>query len=380
MRAFLLAAALILLPFAAQAEIAISSNDGKQLRPGDGLPMKPTPDSVSVIAFSSSSPPKVIGQIAVCGTLSGPPVAVAVAPDYSFVLASCAQKIDSDNKLSPEDIVSVIGLDDPTHPKLLQTAHAGLGATGIFLNKKATIALVTGVADDTVTLFTIKDRHLTQASQVKLESKATPRDVLLAPDGKTAWALRFGDAKVTKLKVEGDQLTRLADYDLGIQPNNGAITADGRYLINTNFGGVPGKTAKAAISMLDIRTGKIVDVQEIGSVLEHVVLSADSKYLAAVVLNGAANVKTAANFATVFAKLSVFKVGKGKLEHVADTRLGHACQGAVWSDDGKALLVQCSVERDISYIHFDGSTLVKDESATLKFESRPGAIATAKTR
>jgi DNA-binding beta-propeller fold protein YncE len=380
MRAFLLATALVLTPVTAFADLAISANDGKQVRAGDGLPMKPTPDSVSIIAFSSTSAPKVIGQIAVCGTMIGPPVALAVAPDYSFALATCPQKIGADNKLAPEDIVSVIGLDDPTHPKLLQTVHAGQGATGVFLNRKATVALVTGTGDDTITLFTVKDRQLTQAAQVKLEAKAEPRDVIIAPDGKTAWALRFGDAKVTKLKIDGNQLSRVADYAVGVQPDGGIITADGRYLINNNFGGVPGKTDKGATSVLDTRTGKIVDAAEVGALPEHVVLSADNKYLAMVVGNGSGTVKTAKNFDTVFGKLAIFKLDKGKLEHVTDGQLGHACQGAVWSDDGKALLVQCSVERDIEYFHFDGKALTKDDSATLKFESRPGAIVTAKTR
>jgi DNA-binding beta-propeller fold protein YncE len=380
LRTILLATALGLLPIAAFADLAISANDGKQVRAGDGLPMKPTPDSVSVIAFSSHSNPVVIGDIGVCGTMIGPPVAVAVAPDYSFALATCPQQIDAANKLSPQDVVSVIGLDDPTHPKLLQTVHAGMGATGVFLNKKATIALVTGVNDDTITLFTIKDRQLTQKSQVKLEPKAEPRDVIIAPDGRTAWALRFGDGKVTELKIEGDRLSRVADYAVGVQPDGGILTPDGRYLINNNFGGVPGHTDKGATSMLDTRTGKIVDVQEVGALPEHVVLSADGKYLAVVVGNGSAGVKTAPNFNSVFGKLVVIKRTGGKLEHVTDAQLGHACQGAVWSNDGKALLVQCSVERDIEYFHFDGTTLTKDDSATLHFQSRPGAIVTAKTR
>jgi hypothetical protein len=111
-----------------------------------------------------------------------------------------------------------------------------------------------------------------------------------------------------------------------------------------------------------------------------VVLSADGKYLAVVVGNGSAGLKTAPNFNSVFSKLVIFKRAGGKLEHVTDGQLGHACQGAVWSDDGKALLVQCSVERDIEYFHFDGTTLSKDDSATLHFQSRPGAIVTAKTR
>ena len=133
MRAILLASALILTTGAAFADLAVSGNDGKQVRAGDGLPMKPTPDSVSVISYSSSDAPKVIGTLAVCGTILGPPLAITMAPDYSFALATCPQKIGADGKNVADDQVNVIGLDDPTHPKLLQTVEAGAGATAIAL-------------------------------------------------------------------------------------------------------------------------------------------------------------------------------------------------------------------------------------------------------
>ena len=98
LRTILLATALVLSPVAAFADLAISGQDGKQVRAGDGLPMVPTPDSVATIAFSSSDAPKVIGMINVCSTQMGPPSALAVAPDYSFVLATCPQKFGPDNK------------------------------------------------------------------------------------------------------------------------------------------------------------------------------------------------------------------------------------------------------------------------------------------
>jgi DNA-binding beta-propeller fold protein YncE len=381
MRAIWLATALALTPVAAFADLAISGQDGKQVRAGDGLPMVPTPDSVAMIEFSSAKAPKVIGMINVCSTQMGPPSAIAVAPDYSFALATCPQKFGPDNKLVPENTVSVIGLDDPTRPKLLQTVQAGMGATGIYLDKKLRFALVTGTGDDTITMFTIKDRHLTQTSQVKLETKAEPRDVIIARDGKTAYALRFGDGKVTKLAIKGDQLSRVEDFAVGVQPDGGSLTHDGRYLIVNNFGGSP-TTAKgsAATTVTDTSSGKITYAVEVGALPEAVVLSPDGKYVALVIGNGSATVRNAPNYNSVFGKLSLFGVGKGTLNHIADAQLGHACQGAVFSDDGKRILVQCSVERDIRVFDFDGKALTERPEAVLKMESRPGAMVTAKTR
>jgi len=381
MRAILLATALALTPVAALADLAISGQDGKQVRAGDGLPMVPTPDSVAAIEFSSSKAPRVIGQIDVCSTQMGPPSALAVAPDYSFVLATCPQKFGPDNKLTATNTVAVIGLDDPTKPKLLETVEAGQGATGVFLNRKATVALVTGVGDDTITLFTIKDRHLTRGSQVKLEAKAEPRDVLIAPDGKFAYALRFGDGKVTKLAIKGDQLTRVADFDVGTQPDGGSISADGRYLFVNDFGGAPSTPkGKGATALIDTRTGKITDAIEVGALPEDVVQSPNGKYAAVVVGNGSATVPNAPNYNSVFGKLVIFKRDGGKLTHVTDGQIGHACQGVVWSDDSKRLLVQCSVERDIRTLDFDGKTLTDRPDATIKMESRPGVMVTSKAR
>ncbi|HEX4273460.1 MAG TPA: hypothetical protein VHZ32_18865 [Rhizomicrobium sp.] len=380
LRTILLATALVLTPLAAFADLAISGQDGKQVRAGDGLPMVPTPDSVATIAFSSSEAPKVIGMLDVCSTQMGPPSALAVAPDYSFVLATCPQKFGPDKKLIATDTVAVIGLDDPTHPRLLQTVEAGMGATGVYMNKKATVALVTGTGDDTITLFTIKDRQLTRGGQVKLEAKAEPRDVLMASDGKTAYALRFGDGKVTKLSIKGDQLARVADFDVGKQPDGGSISADGRTLFINDFGGVPGRTDKGSTVLIDTHTGKITDAVEVGALPEDVVQSPDGKYAAVVVGNGSATAPNAANYNSVFGKLVIFRREGGKLVHVTDGQIGHACQGVVWSADGKRLLVQCSVERDIRVLDFDGKTLTDRPEAAIKMVSRPGVMITSQSR
>ncbi len=379
LRTILLATVLALAPATAFADLAISANDGKQVRRGD-VPMAPTPDSISVIAFGGAHPPMVIGSLPVCATMIGPPVSVAVAPDYSFALASCPQKLGADNKLAPEDIVSVIGLDDPTHPRLLQTAHAGMGATGVYMNKQATLALVSAVADDTVTLFTIKDRQLTAAGKVQLEAKSEPRDVVFAPDGKSAYVVRWGDGKITKLVISGTSISRGGDFSVGVNPDGAIVTPDGRYLINTNFGGAPGTNGKGAITVTDLRTGKPAGAYEVGPQPEHVALSPDGKFLLAVVSNGSATTKDGKDFDTVFGQLMVFGVANGKLTRVAQADMGHACQGAAFSDDGKMVLGQCSVERAVAVYHFDGKALSRDGSATLTFQSRPGAIATAKSR
>jgi hypothetical protein len=109
-------------------------------------------------------------------------------------------------------------------------------------------------------------------------------------------------------------------------------------------------------------------------------LSPDGKFLAVVLANGAANSKSDPNYDKVVGILKIFAVGAGKLDQVAQVDTCHWAQGAAWSDDGRLLLQQCAAERQIQVFRFDGHALMQDKAAALSFESRPGSLATRKTR
>ena len=121
--------------------------------------------------------------------------------------------------------------------------------------------------------------------------------MIIARDGKTAYVLRFGDGKVTKLAIKGDQISRVADFAVGTLPDGGTLTQDGRYLIVNNFGGSP-NTAKgsAATTVTDTSNGKITYAVEVGALPEAAVLSPDGKYVALVIGNGSATVRNAPNY------------------------------------------------------------------------------------
>jgi hypothetical protein len=375
-RTFACAAALAFFAGAAHADLAISANDGKQVRDDKG----PTKDTVSVIAFGSGKP-MVIGTVEAPASMIGPPTALAVAPDYSFALVACGQKLGAGNKLSLDDVVSVIGLDDPTHPKLLQTVHSGAGAMGVSMNRKMTMAMVAASGEDAIYVYSIAGRQLTQVGKVQLEAKSEPRDVIIAPDGKSAYVVRWDDGKLTRLAISGTKVAVAGDIVTGVNTDGGAISNDGRYLFNTAFGGTPMSTAKVgAISTTDLKSFKQVAAAEVGNGTENLTLSGDGKYIAVTILNGSAGVRSAPNFATVTGKLKLYHVDGPKLSFVAEADSGHNCQGTTFSDDNKTVLMQCATEKEIEVFHFDGKALTRDMGATLTFDNRPGAIATNKTR
>jgi hypothetical protein len=384
MRALLLASVLSLVPLAAYAELAVSAHDGKQIREDKG----PAKDEIAIIAFGSANP-KVIGRVEAPASMIGPPTSIAVARDYSFAIVTCGQKLDAGSKLVLDDVVTVIGLDDPTKPKVLQTLHAGPGAMGVSMNRAKTLAMVAASGEGAIYVYSIADRHLTLIGKIDVGAKSEPRDVIFAPDGKNAYVVGWGNGKLTKLAINGTRVTRVGDIMTGVDPagqaiNNidgGDISRDGRYLYNTAFSGTPISAEKTGtIAVTDLRSFKLVASTVVGSGTENLTLSPDGRYMAITILNGTAMVRSAPDFDMVLGKLKIYAVDGPKLTFVTEADTGHNCQGTAFSDDTKTILLQCATEKDIEVFRFDGKSLTRDMGATLSFGARPGAIATNKTR
>ena len=132
--------------------------------------------------------------------------------------------------------------------------------------------------------------------------------------------------------------------------------------------------------MVNLATGDIAASVEVGPTPEHVAMSADGRYVAVVVANGTAAVRSDPKWDSVLGLLKVYKVGDGTLTKVAQADTGHWCQGATIARDNKTILLQCAAEREIEVFHFDGSSLTQDKAATIAMGARPGSIATASSR
>src|ERR1700722_2125321 len=180
-------AALLAMTIAVHAEIAVSANDGKQMKDGDTV-TGPQPDSISVLNISGDQV-KVIGSVAAPAAMIGPPGAVAMSKDGRFALVTACQKLDGMN-LIPDDLVEVVDLADPAHPRVIQTEHAGPGASGVSISPDGRLALVANTEDDTVTEFSLNGEHLARLGQIQFPAKSRLTDVVFTPDGKTAIALR----------------------------------------------------------------------------------------------------------------------------------------------------------------------------------------------
>jgi len=404
-------AVLLALAGSMDAQVAVSANDGKQVRPGDD-PSGIRPDTVATINLNVY-PPKVLATIPVPASMIGPPDAVAVAPDSSFAIVTACQKVDPTDatKLLPADTVSVVDISDPEKPRVIQTASAGPGASGVSFNPAVDLVLVANTSGS-ISVFSLAKKKLTKVGDVQMEDGSGPTDVVFSRDGKKAYVVERGGDRLAVLNVDGTKVTNTGQAIVtGASPYGMAITPDGRYAVNTNLqgaidpnaparrpmggAGVAGGGAAVAqggtegqvpvrrqprsgtITLVDLQTNQVVDSAQVGPTPEHVVLSPNGRYAEVTVANGAASSLTDANYSTTHGLMLVYGVESGKLTKLASTDTGHWCQGATWNKDSNEILLQCATEHHIEVYKFDGTSLSMDNKATVKFDARPGAIATA---
>ena len=378
-RSIILAVLVCLAP-AAQARLAISANDGKQLLADE---QSVIPDGISVIDLGAY-PPKVIGQLQIPASMIGPPEAVAVSRKEGFAIVTASQKFNPADPMHPadDDKVSVIDLGTPSKPRLLQTVTAGPGASGVAMNRRENLVLVAAKMDDAIHVFRLAGKALTHVGRVDLGKGAAPTDVIFAPDGKHAYAVAWGVTKIMELKVDGTTVaTTGQDVATGKSPYGAAVTPDGAWLINTNVGGaLEGTDRTGTLTMVDLKAHRLALSLAVGQTPEHVTLSPDGKFALLVLANGAATAKSDPKFGARTGIVKIFAVEPGKLTEVAHADSCHWAQGATFSQDGKLVLQQCATEREILVYRFDGNSLVEDKDAALKFDLRPGAIATGVSR
>src|SRR5436190_8318965 len=93
MKQLSIAVALAVTMLPAAAQIAVSTNDNKQVNvAGVGsVVASPAPDTVQVFDLGVF-PPKLLGEVQAPSSVVGPPSGVAVAPDESFALVSAGMK------------------------------------------------------------------------------------------------------------------------------------------------------------------------------------------------------------------------------------------------------------------------------------------------
>ncbi len=366
--ALMLAASLAsLYPQFANAQIAVSANDGKSTL-NDGKPEVPAtiaPDTVFVIDLNQT-PPKVVGEVQVPASSVGPPMSVAVAKDESFALVTGAMKVDPADakKVVPDNKLSVIDIKAKP-PVVLATLEAGAGASGVAISPKGSPVLVANRAEGTVSIFTASGKTLTPAGKIDFGAPASgPSAVVFTPDGKSALVTRDGDNKVSVLAIDGDKVEYTKrDIGAGLRPYGIDMSAKGDVAVVADLGINNGNGDADTVSIIDVQAKpmRTIETVSVGPTPEGMKLSPDGQYLALAVMNGSNKPKASPIFHDG-GVLKVFSLKDKKLTPITEAGVGHWCQGVAFSKDNKKILVQCMVENEIQVFDFDGKALKRSGS------------------
>jgi len=362
----------------ARADIAVSSNDSHTvLRDGVQVaPANPPPDTVTVLDMAAS-PPRIVATLEAPGSVVGPPYSVAVAPDASYAVVTSSTKPNPSgpNGISPDNRVSVIDLTG-AKPAVVQSLTAGDGAATVRISPDGKLALIANRAAGTLSVFTINDRRLQPATTIALGGPAAlPSGIVITKDGKSALVTRYGDHQISVLHLDGASVTvDPRPITTGLAPYTIDMTPDGTLAAVSNMGRGDGDVDTVSLIDLTVQPFRTVQTISVGLSPEGLRWSPDGKFLAVGAQNGTTK-PAASPFRQDKGRLVLLALEGKSLRPVAEAPIGGWNQGIAFSRDGKTLLVQNMVERNLSVFTWDGKTLTPHDPIAL--DSGPAAIMTS---
>lgn len=347
----------------ARAEIILSANDAHSLNI-NGVSRTATdgaPDTLSVIDMAQK-PPKIIASVNAPTSVNGPPMAVALSHDESFAIVTSANKVDPANpgKAIGDDQVTVIDLK-ASPPKIIQTTKAGVGAAGVAISPDGKLVLVANRAGGSLSIFHLDGNALQPIRTIDLGNGSGPCGVVFTKDGKFALLTR-DDNVVSVLHIDGENVTLDPRPIIsGLHPYTIDITSDGKLAAVSNMGRSDADVSTVALIDLTRLPFRVVEQAAVAAAPEGLRFSPDGKFLAVASQDNSSRPPTAP-YATDHGVLRIFAVNGQKLSAVAEAPVGHWSQGVAFSRDGKTILVQNMVEKNIMAFDFDGARLTAGAS------------------
>jgi DNA-binding beta-propeller fold protein YncE len=359
------------------APLMIVGNDEKLLWDDNGKPIiSPAgKDSVLIVDLAEPENPKIVANLPLKNSVVGPPVNVAIDPTNSVALVADSIDLTRDGdalKMGPDNKVYVIDLK-ANPPKLAGTVTVGKQPSGLSFNAAGNLALVANRADKSVSVLSVKGTDVKVIDTIDMGGIVS--HAVFTPDGKHALAVKFNDHKVSLLDVDGDKITySKLDLPTGQWPYNVAVAPSGKIALtadNGNAGSSDGSVDTVSVVDLEAHPPRIIDRVVVGDGPEGLAISPKGDVAAAVILAGSNNKN--AYFHKRNGSISVLGIDGKKVSRVGDLAVGGLPEGAVFTPDGKYLLVGNYLDQDISILKVDG-TKITDTGKRFKVPGHPASM------
>jgi DNA-binding beta-propeller fold protein YncE len=344
------------------APYMIVGNDEKILWDDDGKPILSPPgkDSVLIVDLANPEEPKIVANLPLKNSVVGPPVNLDIDPAGSIALVADSIDVTKEGetlKQGPDNKVYVIDLK-ASPPKAIATLTAGKQPSGLSISPDGKLALVANRGDNSISVLSIQGTDVKVIDMVPMGDIVS--HVVFTPDGKRALATKFPAHKVSILEVAGDKVTyNKLDLPAGLWPYNVAVAPNGSIALtadNGNSGASDGSVDTVSVVDLDATPPRIIDRIVVGDGPEGLAISPKGDIAAAVILRGS-NASKKAFFYNKNGSVSVLRIDGKKVTKTQDVVVGGLPEAAVFTPDGKYLLVGNYLDQYFSILKIDGGTV-----------------------
>jgi DNA-binding beta-propeller fold protein YncE len=358
------------------APLMIVGNDEKLLWDDQGKPVfSPAGrDSILIVDLADPLDPKIVGNLALKNSVVGPPVNVAIDPSGSIALVADSVNMIKDGealKQVPDDKIYVIDLK-ASPPKLAATVTVGKQPSGLSISPAGDLALVANREDKSISVLSIKGGEVKLIDTVPMGDSVS--HVVFTPDGKRALAAKFPAHKVALLDVAGDKVTPTKiELPTGLWPYNVAVAPSGKIALtadNGNAGASDGSVDTVSVVDLEAQPPRIIDRVVVGDGPEGLAISPSGNVAVAAILAGSNN--KPAYFYHRNGFVSVLRIDDKKVTKTKEVEVGGLPEAAVFTPDGRYLLVGNYLDQDFSILRVDG-TDITDTGKRFKVPGHPAS-------
>ena len=308
-------------------------------------------------------------------SLVGPPTSIAILPNRKYALVTAATKLDpaDPKKVISADVVSLVLISDSVGPsKVVTTAKAGAGASGVAINREGTLALIANRVEGTVSVFEINGEQLKENTTIMIAETSGPSHVVIAPNGKKAFLTRDGDHQVSVLDINGLNVT-LSKRNIyaGLKPYCIDIDPSGSYAVVGNLGFGQGDSDSISLIDLTVEPPRVIDTVSVGQTPEGVAFSSSGNLVGVTVINGSNKPKASSFYGQASYKL--FSIKNGKLFFMSEVIGGNWLQGQAFTADDRNVVIQDAMNKEMRLYKIDGNQ-VTDTGERLKMKAAPATI------
>jgi DNA-binding beta-propeller fold protein YncE len=315
-----------------------------------------------------------VASLPLKNSVVGPPVNVDIDPTGTVALVADSVDVVKEGdalKQVPDSKIHVIDLK-ATPPRLAATLTGGKQPSGLSFSPDGKMALVANRGDNSISVLSVDDAGIKITDTVSMPDSVA--HVAFTPDGKRALAVRFPGHKISVLDITGNKVSyNKVDLPTGQWPYNVAVTPNSKIALTSDNGGAgssDGSVDTTSVIDLEANPPRIIDRVVVGDGPEGLAISPKGDLAVSVILRGS-NMKNAF-FHERNGSVAVLKIDGKKVTKIGDIEVGGLPEAAIFTPDGKYILVGNYLTQDFSILKVDG-TNVSDTGKRFQVPGHPAS-------